>query len=804
MINVENLKPFPKFCYTIGMIPTSYKESLTYEEQLWWFCDFLENTVIPTVNNNGMAVEELQNLYIELKNYVDTYFDNLDIQVEINNKLDKMAQDGTLQEIISSYLNSKALFGYDNVNDMKNATNLINGSFVETLGYYSANDGGGATYLIRERKETDIEDLGSIHFINDTLVAELIKNQTINILQVGAIPEDTTKGLHNINVIKNAIDKDLIIDLAGKTFYIETTETIPITKNLLIKNGKLIIGTGTTATSIFKSTARIDLNIDNVEIESLINGITFYMYELNPNIIKVMDSYFKGNLSLIRTCYVSGESTPIIDTPIKQIIFTRNKCENIGMSFIKINDTKYDYCEISNNEIHNFSYVFCNNGIDNAYEYGDNIAVNMKEMIVKGNYVHNDIDYNPIITTSQYFCFILTEGNICIYEGNHVEGLHTTSNVTCVDGYFSSKKVYYRNNINKNNLSITEELNQSYFFKAKGGKDNNLGYGIKYCENNKFIIEREYATKLNVDINLLKIALLQATTEQKLYFRNNIVEAYSLVVSYSTANSLFKELEFVNNKISCYKTGIEYNVENNVNFFNPSNSDNINISNNEFNVENSSGFNFIYCNDKTINKLTINNNIIKGNMLSFLTRVVSDLVICKDNVVYSQTSAEKNVYPFFGLKCNKTIIERNTVYQENGMNRLNPFLYLLNNSLFNARYITPFKSSFLTENLTKIGNQTYYYEMIVKTKNKTYKGSWYIKGTVENETQKLFVIPSNETEEREVVAGEWVNVKMQDGENLNEILIPQIGGTNKVIGWTIKSGYVAGTILDIELTIKTI
>ena len=799
MINVENLKPFPKFCYTIGMIPTSYKVSLTYEEQLWWFCDFLENTVIPTVNNNGMAVEELQNLLVQLKDYVENYFDNLDVQVEINNKLDEMAQDGTLQEIISSYLNSKAIFGYDNVNDMKNATNLINGSFVETLGYYSANDGGGATYLIRERKETDIEDLGSIHFINDTLVAELIKNQTINILQVGAIPEDTTKGLHNINVIKNAIDKDLIIDLAGKTFYIETTETIPITKNLLIKNGKLIISTGTTATSIFKSTARIDLNIDNVEIESLINGITFYMYELNPNIIKVMDSYFKGNLSLIRTCYVSGESTPIIDTPIKQIIFTKNKCENIGMSFIKINDTKYDYCEISNNEIHNFSYVFCNAGIDNDYEYGDNIAVNMKEMIVKGNYVHNDIDYNPIITSSQYFCFILTEGNVCIYEGNHVEGLHTTSNVTCVDGYFSSKKLYYRNNINKNNLAITEELNQSYFLKAKGGEN-----GFKYCENNKFILERDYATKLNIDLNYLKIGLLQATSEQSLYFRNNIVDAYSLVVTYSVANAKYKELEFVNNKISCYKTGKEHNVENNTNFININNSENVNISNNEFNIENSTGFNFIYCADQTIKNLKINNNIINGNMLSFLNGVVSDLVICKGNVVYSQTSAEKNVYPFFGLKCNKTIIERNTVYQENGINRLNPFFYLLNNSLFNARYITPFKSSFSTEDLTKIGNQTYYYEMIVKTKNKTYKGSWYIKGTVENETQKLFVIPSNGTEEREVVAGEWVNVKMQDGENLNEILIPQIGGTNKVIGWTIKSGYVAGTILDIELTIKTI
>ena len=144
MINVENLKPFPKFCYTIGMIPTSYKVSLTYEEQLWWFCDFLENTVIPTVNNNGMAVEELQNLLVQLKGYVENYFDNLDVQVEINNKLDEMAQDGTLQEIISSYLNSKAIFGYDNVNDMKNANNLVNGSFTKTYGFYAKNDGGDA------------------------------------------------------------------------------------------------------------------------------------------------------------------------------------------------------------------------------------------------------------------------------------------------------------------------------------------------------------------------------------------------------------------------------------------------------------------------------------------------------------------------------------------------------------------------------------------------------------------------------------------------------------------------------------
>ena len=104
MINIENLKPFPKFCYTIGMIPSSYKENLTYEEQLLWLCDYLENTVIPTVNNNGMAVEELQNLLVQLKDYVDNYFENLDVQEEIDKKLDEMAQDGSLGQALGIYI----------------------------------------------------------------------------------------------------------------------------------------------------------------------------------------------------------------------------------------------------------------------------------------------------------------------------------------------------------------------------------------------------------------------------------------------------------------------------------------------------------------------------------------------------------------------------------------------------------------------------------------------------------------------------------------------------------------------------
>lgn len=40
----------------------------------------------------------------DLRNFVNNYFDNLDVQDEINNKLDQMVEDGTLEEVINDYL----------------------------------------------------------------------------------------------------------------------------------------------------------------------------------------------------------------------------------------------------------------------------------------------------------------------------------------------------------------------------------------------------------------------------------------------------------------------------------------------------------------------------------------------------------------------------------------------------------------------------------------------------------------------------------------------------------------------------
>lgn len=207
---VGNLSPFARFCCTIGNLPSSYMVSLTYEEQLLWLCDYLKNTVIPAVNTNAEAVKELQELYVKLKDYVDNYFNNLDVQNEINNKLDKMAESGELTEIIAHYLQLQGILAFNSKNDLKNATNLVNGSFTKTFGDISYNDGYGNFYKIRTLLSSDVIDDINIISLNNfpTLIAEkivsyseLLLNNNINLIN--------NKLFNKFTKNKNAYNKNL-------------------------------------------------------------------------------------------------------------------------------------------------------------------------------------------------------------------------------------------------------------------------------------------------------------------------------------------------------------------------------------------------------------------------------------------------------------------------------------------------------------------------------------------------------------------------------------------------------------------
>ena len=133
------------------------------------------------------TVEDYIEKFTTLKDFVDDYFDNLDVQEEINNKLDDMLEQGTLQEIITTYIQANVAWTFDTVADMQASTNLIDGSFARTLGFHSLNDGGGGTYKI---SDTGTANGMNVISVGD-LFATLVDNGVADAKQFGAYGDDT-------------------------------------------------------------------------------------------------------------------------------------------------------------------------------------------------------------------------------------------------------------------------------------------------------------------------------------------------------------------------------------------------------------------------------------------------------------------------------------------------------------------------------------------------------------------------------------------------------------------------------------
>lgn len=306
-------------------------DGITNYELLEALTNYLNN-VIKNEENVESNVAKLNQAYLELLTYVKEYFNNLDVQEEINNKLDEMVEDGTLQEIISSYLNANALWCFNNIEDMKNATNLINGSYAKTLGYYEVNDGGGSLYYIRNKTNNDIEDNASIIFINNELVAELqILNDTINVKQFGAkgngITDDTI-------AIQNAFS-------IGKDKYIK----INFNNETYIINGKIPLYSNT------------DIELNN----AIIKTTSFLAFINNDASVQI-----GGYGSLKNITFNNGEFNGTNENLFKQIAFRLMRIDNLKFTNIR-------FINCSNESSHILDMGGCSNVlIENCYISGSN------------------------------------------------------------------------------------------------------------------------------------------------------------------------------------------------------------------------------------------------------------------------------------------------------------------------------------------------------------------------------------------------------------------------------------------------
>lgn len=156
MFKYEDLTPFQTFyCNSNFPFIEETFDSMTTYKMLCKIVGYLQDVVIPNVNQIGNSQNDLIDKFNELKNYVDNYFINLDVQNEINNKLDEMAKDGTLENLIGKYVDPYFIKFDNAINEQNNKINSITsgspaGTYNTLSELQNANPDHSKIYLVLE------------------------------------------------------------------------------------------------------------------------------------------------------------------------------------------------------------------------------------------------------------------------------------------------------------------------------------------------------------------------------------------------------------------------------------------------------------------------------------------------------------------------------------------------------------------------------------------------------------------------------------------------------------------------------
>ena len=212
----KTLQPFRYWCQKV--LPLVYDDSLSYYELLCKVVDYLNKTMEDVEILHG-DVTNLHTAYEELQAYVNDYFSTLDVQEEINNKLNQMASDGTLTDIITPIISEYQMPQIVNtVEEMANIKKLYilstdghlyyhNGSnFVDSgLTYTQANNSVISSGIIvnsdnyNDYNNADNFKQNLIYAISSTVTKEMVANlpvygKTAIILNYGYLGQDNESG----------------------------------------------------------------------------------------------------------------------------------------------------------------------------------------------------------------------------------------------------------------------------------------------------------------------------------------------------------------------------------------------------------------------------------------------------------------------------------------------------------------------------------------------------------------------------------------------------------------------------------
>ncbi len=193
-------------CADWGLIPTSFRQCMTWEEQVLWLMKFLQDTVIPTLNSVIDDESDLSKAFDDLKIYVNNYFNNLDAEGIIDDKLDEMASDGTLARIINESIFSQL---NDRITQNSNSIESLEGQTVNNSSNIARNTSNITNLTQSVSQNTSdiatqtsrIDALSTLEEGSTTGDAELIDGRTNAFGKVSASIGDSIRNYEGANFV---------------------------------------------------------------------------------------------------------------------------------------------------------------------------------------------------------------------------------------------------------------------------------------------------------------------------------------------------------------------------------------------------------------------------------------------------------------------------------------------------------------------------------------------------------------------------------------------------------------------------
>lgn len=338
-----------------------------------------DGTGFEVTTDPGKVIDEANALHTQIKKDAGALLEQTKVEANkavdahtgaelaLKNATDKAAEAAESLKLIQKH---KALW-YDNIAAMKADVSIKVGSYACTAGYYKANDGGGGSYIIRAKTVDDIEDGGSIHFLQKEFVAELIvENGEVNVKQFAAKGDEQADESDVLQTVLNYAAKRKCSVLIDKGAYNVSKELI-VPRALNVKGINEQWLSKENQRPSFETGTRINLNGNGtLTLKSYVNlsNLTIYGTELETG-LTMEDRCYVHDLTLMHLKVGISNNTQSSNlTRIERITITNsntaislqadNQKNSQSITFKDIDIRRCLYGLVSNQPANKF-YNFC-------------------------------------------------------------------------------------------------------------------------------------------------------------------------------------------------------------------------------------------------------------------------------------------------------------------------------------------------------------------------------------------------------------------------------------------------------------